>query len=181
MSPETLFALAFPLAVPFWLLMIVAPWWSVTRRLVASPLIAVPPLLVYLVGLVPQFAGFWSTMTDPALDGVLALLATPYGAATIWAHFIGFDLFVGRWMFLDARQRRVSGLVMAPILALTVLLSPVGLLSYLVLRYGAELSHCVREPARAADSPVRSHVTASSAPTPRSTSSPTPPPVNPAA
>ena len=40
MAPATLFGLAFPLAVPFWLLMIFTPWWSVTRRIVAQPALA---------------------------------------------------------------------------------------------------------------------------------------------
>ena len=34
MDPQLLFALAFPLAAPFWALMILAPGWSVTRRAV---------------------------------------------------------------------------------------------------------------------------------------------------
>lgn len=135
MDPQTLFAIAFPLAAPFWLLMIFTPWWSVTRRIIGSPLIAVPPLLVYVVALIPQFASFWSAVSSPSLAAITALFGTPAGAAAAWAHFIGFDLFIGRWMFLDARERGISGLVLAPVLFLTVLLSPLGLLSYLALRY----------------------------------------------
>ena len=47
MDPRLLFTLTFPLAAPFWALMILAPGWSVTRRVIGSPLIAVPPVLVY--------------------------------------------------------------------------------------------------------------------------------------
>jgi len=42
----TLFAVTFPLAAPFWALMILLPTWSWTRRIIGSPLIVVPPLLV---------------------------------------------------------------------------------------------------------------------------------------
>lgn len=134
MSPQTLFAITFPLAVPFWALMIFAPAWSWTHRILSSPLIVVPPLLVYVLLLVPQFAAFAGPVAGADLPGVTAVLGTTAGAAAIWAHAIGFDLFVGRWMYLDARERGVHPLVMAPLFVLTILLSPLGLLAYLLLR-----------------------------------------------
>jgi hypothetical protein len=99
-----------------------------------SPLVAVPALLVYAALVVPQFATFLPAVAVPDLAGVMALLATPLGAAAGWAHFIGLDLFVGRWMYLDARERGVHPLVMAPVLVLTILLAPLGLLLHLGLR-----------------------------------------------
>jgi ABA4-like protein len=47
---------------------------------------------------------------------------------------IAFDLFVGRWSWLDSRERGVPALVMAPVLLFTILLGPLGLLVYLALR-----------------------------------------------
>ncbi len=134
MTPQVLFDLAFPLAAPFWLLMIVAPAWGWTHRIVSSPLIVVPPLLVNVALLLPQFAAFAAPVVSPDLPGLTAVLGTPAGAAAIWAHAIGFDLFVGRWMYLDARERGIHPLVMAPVLVLTILLSPLGLLAHLVIR-----------------------------------------------
>lgn len=63
MDPQTLFAVAFPLAVPFWALMVLAPGFSVTRRVISSPLIAVPVLLVYVLALLPQLTPYWAAMT----------------------------------------------------------------------------------------------------------------------
>jgi hypothetical protein len=134
MSPQGLFDVAFPLAAPFWLLMIVLPGWSWTRRIIASPWIAVPPLLVHVALLVPQFATYTAPIISPDLAGLAAVLGTPAGAATVWAHAIGFDLLVGRWMYLDARERVVPALIMAPVLVLTILLSPLGFLGYLLVR-----------------------------------------------
>ena len=37
-------------------------------------------------------------------------------------------------MYLDARERGVHALVMAPLLVLTILLGPLGMLAYLVVR-----------------------------------------------
>jgi hypothetical protein len=129
-----LFDLAFPLAAPFWALMILAPAWSWTRRIAGSPLIVLPPLAVYLAAVLPIAARFAAEMLRPDLDGVRDLLATVDGTAVVWAQLIAFDLFIGRWMYLDGRKRAVSPLVMAPILVLTILLSPFGLLAYLAIR-----------------------------------------------
>lgn len=134
MTLQVLYDLTFPLAVPFWALMILAPGWSVTRRIIGSPLIALPPLVVFVLVLVPQFPGYWAVMTGPSLAGLTALFATEAGAAAIWAQFIAFDLFIGRWMYLDARERGIPALVTSPVLLLTIFLSPVGLLAHLALR-----------------------------------------------
>jgi hypothetical protein len=134
MSTQALFGVAFPLAAPFWLLMIALPGWSWTRPIIGSPWIAAPPLLVHVALLVPQFATYIAPIISPDLAGLAAVLGTPAGAATVWAHAIGFDLLVGRWMYLDARERGVPALTMAPVLVLTILLSPLGFLSYLLVR-----------------------------------------------
>jgi Domain of unknown function (DUF4281) len=38
-------------------------------------------------------------------------------------------------MYLDSRERGVHALVMAPLLLLTILFGPLGLLAYLAVRY----------------------------------------------
>ncbi|TDP93617.1 ABA4-like family protein [Labedaea rhizosphaerae] len=129
-----LFNLTFYLAVPFWLLMIVAPRWPVTERIVASPWIATPPLVVYLIIVLPHFDRLWAAVSRPDLGVLQAFLGSGIGAAAIWAHLIAFDLFIGRWMYWEARKLGIHPLVMAPILVLTILLSPIGLLVFLVVR-----------------------------------------------
>jgi hypothetical protein len=49
-------------------------------------------------------------------------------------HFLAFDLFVGRWVYLESRERQVSTWIMAPLLFLTLTLGPAGFLLYLVVR-----------------------------------------------
>lgn len=131
---EALFQLTFPLAVPFWALMIFAPAWSGTRRVVSSPWIMTPPLAVYLVQALPVFGALWAAVSRPQLPVLQTFLATPAGAGAIWAQVIAWDLFIGRWMYLDSRRRGVHPLVMGPILVLTILLSPIGALLYLAIR-----------------------------------------------
>jgi hypothetical protein len=145
---ELAFDLAFPLAAPFWALMILLPRWTWTRRICGSPLIALVPLVAYLFAIVPILPEFAAEMVRPSFDGVREIVGSADGTAAVWAHLIAFDLFVGRWMYLDSRERRVPALVMAPVLVLTILLSPFGLIAYLALRTGWRPGHGVsRAPA----------------------------------
>lgn len=134
MLAQILFTLSFLLAAPFWLLMVLAPAWRPTGRIVRSPLIVAGPLVVYLVAVAPQLGMLLPAVAAPTLAGVGALLATPLGTAAGWAHLIGFDLFVGRWIYLDSRERGVPALVSSPVLVLTILLGPLGLLAHLGVR-----------------------------------------------
>ena len=129
-----LFSLTFAVAAPFWALMILLPRWSWTARIIGSPLIVVPPVLIYAVVVLGSLGDVLPAVVSPTLGGVRELLGTADGAAAGWAHMIAFDLFVGRWMYLDARERGLSPLVMAPVLLLTILLGPLGLLAYLLVR-----------------------------------------------
>jgi hypothetical protein len=131
---QLLFDLTFYVAAPFWALMILAPWWSWTRRIIGSPLIVLPPLAIYIVQIAPILGQFATAMLRPSLDGVHDVLATVDGTAAIWAHLIAFDLFVGRWMYLDSREKGLHGLLMAPVYVLTILLSPFGLVAYFAIR-----------------------------------------------
>lgn len=129
-----LFSLTFTVAAPFWALMILLPHWSWTKRIIGSPLIVVPPLLIYAVLVLSSLTEVLPAVAAPTLGGVRELLGTADGAAAGWAHMIAFDLFVGRWSYLDSRARGIPALVMAPVLLLTILLGPIGLLVYLLVR-----------------------------------------------
>ena len=129
-----LFSLTFAVAAPFWALMILLPRWSWTARIIGSPLIVVPPVLIYAVVVLGSLGEVLPAVVSPTLGGVRDLLGTADGATAGWAHLIAFDLFVGRWAYLDARERRIPHLVLAPVLLLTILLGPLGLLTYLLVR-----------------------------------------------
>ncbi len=130
----TLFTLTFAVAAPFWALMILLPHWSLTARIIRSPLIVAPVLVIYAILVIPAIGAVLPAVTSPTLDGIRDLLGTDDGATAAWAHMIAFDLFVGRWAWLDSRERRVPSLVMAPLLVLTILLGPLGLAAYLAAR-----------------------------------------------
>ncbi|MGW4940194.1 ABA4-like family protein [Actinoplanes sp. NPDC004185] len=129
-----LFGLTFAVAAPFWALMILLPGWSWTRRIIASPLIVLPVVVIYALLVIPAFGEVLPAVASPTLGGVRELLGTADGAAAAWAHMLAFDLFVGRWAWLDSRTRGVPALIMSPVLLLTILLGPLGLLVYLLVR-----------------------------------------------
>lgn len=130
----SLFSLTVSLAAPFWALMILLPHWRWTRTIIASPLIVVPPLIIYLLVMIPIFPEFWRAVSSPDLAVLQQVLSTPNGAAAVWAQLIAFDLFIGRWMYRDSLRRGISAWVVSPVLLLTIFLSPVGLLMYFMVR-----------------------------------------------
>lgn len=131
---EAIFSLSGLLVIPFWALMIFLPRWRWTRRILQSPLVILPPALLYAALTLPRLAEVFPAVSNPTLDGIAALLGTPAGATIAWAHFLAFDLFVGRWIYFDGRERGISALLMALVLFLTLMLGPLGFLVYLVLR-----------------------------------------------
>src|SRR5262245_7953916 len=132
---ETLFKLSSLAILPFWALMIFLPRWRVTKRLMSSPLVCAAPAALYAALVIPRFAEVWRAVSSPELSGIAALLSSPVGATVGWLHVFAFDLFVGRWIYLDGRERDVPALVMAPVLFLTLVLGPCGFLLYLIARH----------------------------------------------
>jgi len=130
----TLFDASFLLVAPFWLLMIVLPDWRVTRTVIGSPWIAAPAAALYLALVLPGLRGVLGAVASPSLEAIAPMLGTPEGATVAWVHFLAFDLFVGRWVYLDARARGVTPWITSPLLFLTLMLGPAGLLAYLLVR-----------------------------------------------
>jgi uncharacterized membrane protein YcfT len=51
-----------------------------------------------------------------------------------WVHYLVFDLFIGAWMVRDARRVGVVHVLIIPSLVLTLMLGPIGLLTYVLIR-----------------------------------------------
>jgi hypothetical protein len=130
---KVLFDLANAYVMPFWLLMIFAPKWRWTRKILSSPWVLVPLAAAYLRLVGPQLVQTLPLLAKPELDPVRALLGTPEGTTVGWIHFLCFDLFVGRWIYLDSRTRNLSALLVSPVLFLTLMFGPVGWLVYFLI------------------------------------------------
>lgn len=134
MSAEAVFSIANVLPMPIWLVWFVAPRSRPARFLARSlwPFAVLPLLYAVL------FAGLIATSPPPAdpaalssLEGIMGLFASEWGVLVGWVHYLAFDLFVARWIMNDAPD---AGYRLTPILVLTLMAGPAGLLIYLALR-----------------------------------------------
>jgi hypothetical protein len=135
-----LFRLSNVLVVPFWTLMVLLPGWRWTSRIMRSPFVSAAPAALYGALVLPRLAEIWPAVSRPTLGGVVAIFGSPAGATIAWVHFLAFDLFIGRWIYLDSQERRISAGLMAPVLFLTLMLGPAGFLFYLAVRSIVALS-----------------------------------------
>ncbi|WP_437793784.1 ABA4-like family protein [Sorangium sp. So ce693] len=137
---DKVFGLSGLLVLPFWFLMIFLPRARWTRRIMESPLVVVAPALLYTALVLPAIGEVLPIVNQPSLAAVAPLLGSPAGATIGWVHFLTFDLFVGRWVYLDSRDRDISPWLMAPVLYLTLMLGPMGFSLYLAVRAIADRS-----------------------------------------
>ncbi len=130
-NADVLFAIANPLPLPFWLLLVLAPRWKYTLplvRLVVVPLIA----LAYALLVLTKFGSAEGDFNS--LAGVQSLFANPYTLLAGWLHYLAFDVFVGAWIVEDALGRGVPAWARIVPLPLTLMFGPAGLLLYFILR-----------------------------------------------
>lgn len=121
--------------LPFWGLMIFWPNAALTYKAVRSVWIVMPPVMCYLMVL----AGHWRAFlgvdqtggTDwPSPKSIQMMLNSEAGATFFWAYAGAFDLFVGRWIFFDAKQRNITHWLVAPCLLVAIVFGPLGLSMY---------------------------------------------------
>lgn len=133
-SPDTVFGAASSLAMLGWAALVLSPArarWAGSARLFAGRVV---PLLL-AVAYVVLFAR--NGMADGgygSLAEVRRLFAVPELLAAGWLHYLAFDLFVGAWIAERGGSLGVPHLVLLPLLALTFLFGPAGLLAFVVLR-----------------------------------------------
>jgi hypothetical protein len=132
MDPAALFPVVNALPLPIWALWIVAPRAQLSRRIARAvwPWAVLGALyLAFIVKALVQYGPDAEGFTS--LAGVMRLFDTPWFALAGWTHYLCFDLFVARWIMNDAPD---AGYWLAPILFLTLMFGPVGLLCYLAVR-----------------------------------------------
>ena len=133
MSNELTFQIANNSVLPAWLLLAFAPRSIWTRHLIDSgfyfALLAIGyGLLLFLDRPGPEEASFSS------LQGVSQIFTSPKTLIAAWVHYLVFDLFVGAWIVRDARRHDIKHYWTLPSLLGTLMLGPLGLLSWLGLR-----------------------------------------------
>lgn len=134
MPLEMLFKAATFTVIPFWLLLIIAPRWSLTQRFVHGPVVVLllTPIYAYMLfGYAPTPDG----MTFLSLYGLMIGFSAPQIVVAGWIHYLVFDLFVGAWESRDALRRGVPYWLVIPCLLGTLMFGPIGLLAYVIVRF----------------------------------------------
>lgn len=133
MSLETLFSLANGVALLGWILLALAPLGR-DRVVMAARAVGVVLAVTYTVLLVRALTGGGFSGDLTTLAGLTEGFSRPEAVLVGWVHYLAFDLWVGSWAIEDAGKRRIPHLAMLPVLFLTLMAGPVGLLVYLALR-----------------------------------------------
>lgn len=122
--------------VPAWALLIVAPNWTWTRRVVHAAYIPLAFGIFY--GACLAAAVFFGQRAEGAsffsVAGISAAFSHPVGVLVGWSHYLVFDLFIGSWIARDAGRCGASRALVIPALIVTLWAGPLGLLVYLAGR-----------------------------------------------
>jgi Domain of unknown function (DUF4281) len=68
------------------------------------------------------------------LAGITLLFSRAGNVMLGWTHYLAFDLFIGSWQVEESARRGISHWLVIPCLVLTLMLGPIGLLLYFVIR-----------------------------------------------
>ena len=136
MDHETAFKLINFIILPAWTLLVFAPNWRFTSKLVHAAFI---PLILfaiyfYYIAWALFFGGGAEGGGFGSLSEVMAAFTSHVGVLAGWTHYLVFDLFVGMWIARDSRRRDMAHAWIVPCLILTLLFGPIGLGLYLILR-----------------------------------------------
>ncbi len=143
-SLENLFKVGNMAAMVGWIILILLPrrisflekLWPALQSL---PTLIIPILLaIAYSGLV--FSGFGGSGGDfSSLDGVRQLFTSDTVLVAGWFHYLAFDLFVGTVIASKADEIGIHRILQVPILALTFMFGPAGLLVFQMVRGGLSL------------------------------------------
>ncbi|NVD29402.1 DUF4281 domain-containing protein [Parasphingorhabdus flavimaris] len=139
MNWDLIFTITNNYALLMWLILAFAPrrtpimtaiFYGGVGLLAGAYAVIVIPMMTGLIdggsGGIPDFS---------TLAGVQQLLSSPGGATIGWIHYLAFDLFVGLWVARNADKYGFARWLQVPILFFVLMLGPLGLVLYLLLRF----------------------------------------------
>lgn len=137
MTWPLVFNLANGVAIVMWLILVFLPRREILMTLVLYGGVGLL-CLAYTAWVAGLLSGVWGGGAAGAdfttIDGVRALFSTDGGVTIGWIHYLAFDLFAGLWIARDADAKGWGRAAQAPVLLLTFVAGPAGLLAWLVLR-----------------------------------------------
>lgn len=134
MNPELLFRLANGFVLLGWLVLIAG---IVANRAWLRDKVAgiYWPLALSAGYCIAIWLGFGASGGSfETLPGVRQLFMNDWALLAGWVHYLAFDLFVGAWIARDAERSGVSRWLLIPVLPLTFLFGPAGLLLFQIFK-----------------------------------------------
>lgn len=140
---DSLFGLANIWALVCWAALILAPRGAFVQSAVFYAGIgllclayAVLLVLVTSGAIDPAPTGDGGGASFQSIEGVRGIFMSDGGVTVGWIHYLALDLFAGLWIAKDADQKGFSRWLQAPVLLLTFVAGPAGLLLWFFIREG---------------------------------------------
>ena len=136
-NSENIYLLANWGVIPFWMMLIIFPYHSLTNFFVQS--ILVPLLLAIAYGYLSYNLYLEENIFDgfelySGLDGLYSMFANETLLLVFWLHFLAISLFAGAWVVRDSKRYLVPKIITIPSLILTYFTGPVGIVIYWFFR-----------------------------------------------
>ena len=134
LDPDRIFSIGSGLAMVCWLALAASPGrsrWAPRVRFVAGRVVPLVLAVVYVALFARHGMGDGGYNS---LAAVQRLLAAPPLLAAGWLHYLAFDLFVGAWIAERSAVLALPHWLVLPLLALTFLFGPAGLLAFAGVR-----------------------------------------------
>ena len=127
------FWLAHVQALIGWIALLAAPLFG-CRAVPVARVCAAMLAVGYLILFIGAPDGLRALVTDYSLDGIGRLFTDRQTLLLGWVHYLAFDLWVASWEVEEGRRIGLTHWLVAPCVFLTVMLGPLGLLLFLVIR-----------------------------------------------
>jgi Domain of unknown function (DUF4281) len=132
--PDTVFQITSTVAAMAWMALALSPpgarWTRTVWRLTGRVL----PLAFAVVYIALMVANRGAEGGFGSIAQVQQLFAVPGLLAAGWIHYLAFDLFVGTWIAERSAALRIPHAFVLPLLVLTFLFGPAGLVGFLLVR-----------------------------------------------
>ena len=127
------------LAIPGWLLLVVAPRWKYTKSLsLVGPILCSIIYALTLISLMLTDDDSVDISNFTSLEGVATMFQDPTAVFGGWMHYSAYDALIGRWIVMDSIKRgsslTVHYILIVPCLFFALMLGPTGFILYLLVR-----------------------------------------------
>jgi hypothetical protein len=132
MELQTIFQLCNTIALIGWIILLLLPFWIQSDKFILGIIIVL--LCIVYAWLIFSFLPLSDLRKFGALPGVMELFSQPELVVAGWVHYLAFDLLAGIFIKRNALKHGISHWIIVPVLLVTFMLGPIGLLLYMMIR-----------------------------------------------